>query len=49
LAEVSLILNPKKVGFEVGVFVGFGVTFEGNLVVSPFFRLFYSLVDTRYQ
>jgi hypothetical protein len=33
----------------MGVFVGFGVAFGGNLVVSPFFRLFHSLVDTRYQ
>jgi hypothetical protein len=49
LAEVSRILNPKKVNFEVGFFVGYGVTFEGNLVVSPFSQLFHSLVDTRYQ
>jgi hypothetical protein len=37
------------VEFEVGIFVGLGVTFGENLVVSPFSRLFYSLVDTRYQ
>ena len=35
--------------FDVGVFVGLGVTFGVNLVVSPFFRLFYSLVDNGYQ
>jgi len=37
------------VNFEVGVFVGLGVIFGGNLVVSPFSQLFYSLVDIYHQ
>jgi hypothetical protein len=49
LAELSPIFKPEMVNFEVSIFGGLGVTFGGNLVVSPFFWLFYSLVDIRYQ
>jgi hypothetical protein len=38
-----------SVEFEVGNFVGLGVIFEGILVVSLFFKVFYSLVDNGYQ
>jgi hypothetical protein len=35
--------------FESFKFVGFGGSFEGNLVESQFLRRFYSLVDKGYQ